>query len=455
MLPAAVALVALGLPAHASAEVLLDAIDDPDGATRAPTLIAPDGTRRPLARPGGRTTDLYQFPAVSPDRSLVARTLGRRLVLVPTDGGPRRILGPRGLRAPAQDPQSDADPGLGDPDSGSFYSVFGTVGPSVWWDTDGSHVRRDALRTAAGTPAVLTCAVATGRCGLRPSPRGLERIAARTDGSSLWSGDTPPEVDRYVSSGPLVPGDRVRATPAAVRRVRKVLREPHADALVLVAPGGAERTLWSSRRSYAAGVTSFNASEGGPGGTIITWTRSRYVLQTRRRNGRPQGRLRIRTVAEGSWRISPSGRRSTFRVHPAAGDRLDSVTAPAGPHGWYGSVRTRRGRYVTVTVDDAGAVRPVLLDGQALTGRRLRASFGLPTPASDTAPELAASQDLVGISGYEAATDSLIASVYTGGTEEVHQVVARVPLAGGPPSLLSPFPNPAVGGAALSVVTAW
>ncbi|MEV4422021.1 hypothetical protein AB0L40_18860 [Patulibacter sp. NPDC049589] len=456
-MPAAVVAAAL-VPASAPADVLLDPllVGGEVAAGHAATLVGPDGSWRTLAAPGGGIRDRFQVSAVSPDHRVVARTSGRRVVLVPTDGGRPRVLGLRGLRVPAPERQAAPDPGIGDPD-GSFgfgLSVGGT--PAVWWDADGSHVRRDAVRSPAGTPVVVTCTVASGRCSSRRSPRGLQRVAARGDGGSLWTGTTPPDVEQLVSLGPLADGTWVRATPAAVRRARAVLRRPHPDALVLVTPAGTERTLWSTRRSYAQGVTDTAPSEGGPGGTIVAWDRTTYALQTRRRKGRPQARLRVRTVAEGLWRIAPSGRRSTFRARTTAGDRLESVDGPAGPHGWYGTVRDRRGRALPATVDARGVVRRVLLDGRPPTVGAIQAALGLGAlPAAGSDGTGGGPRDVVGVSGYEAATDSLIATYTVGPVEDLRQVVARLPVAGGPPSPVLPRPGSPAGDPRLVIATAW
>jgi hypothetical protein len=449
--PATIAVfAALALAPGAGADVLLDPLVDGLEGGGSPILVTPDGARRTLADPGGGESDRPQYGAVSPDRRLVARTTGRRMVLLPTDGGPRRVLGRTGLRPPAPARPVIDIPGIGG--SGGSFGVFvGGTKPVVWWDADGSHVRRDRLRGPGGAAVIESCAVTTGRCSLRTAPDGMDRIAARADGGSLWTVTTPPEVAAITDYGELALGRWVRASPAAVRRVRAVLARRSRDALVLVGPGGGRRTLWSARRSAAGGTVGFDASESGPGGTVVAWERAAYSLQTRRRAGRPQARLRRRIVAEGQWIVSPAGRRTTFRTRAQEGERLVSVGGPAGAHGWYGLVRDRRDRYAIATVTPDGTVRRVPLAGRPLTDRALHRALGL--GASGT---VVFGTSTLGAVGYEAATDSLVVSyLVRRGSDDLRQVLARVPLGGAAPSLVQPLQGPSSEGPAAVVATAW
>jgi hypothetical protein len=221
---------------------------------------------------------------------------------------------------------------------------------------------------------------------------------------------------------------------------------------VLRGPDGRDRTLWRARRSYAAGATTFDVSEDG---TFVSWRRTSFALQTRRRDGRPEGRLRQRVTGHGVWRITTTGRRADFPLRGVPADADVTVDVPVGPHGWSGLVRDARDRYSTVTVDRTGAVRPVLLGGRPITGRRLVSALGLPSPASGDDPTFAAIADLVTPSGYESATDSLVTLVFAGEGEHVQLAVARVPLAGGAPTLVRPTAKPGREESVLTLVTAW
>jgi hypothetical protein len=454
----AVSAAVAGLASPAGADVLVQATpSEPDAVLPAPTLVATDGTRRELATGRREFPSGFVLPLVSPDRRTVAGPRGRRIELVPTDGSAATVIGRTDLRDPAPYRSPTTDPGFGDDGSSGFFSTIGS--PTVWWDADGSHVLRDAVRTAAGTPVVESCELATGRCTVRNSPRGLQRLGNTGDGGTLWTAAEPRRVQRYVGFGALSTERWVRATPGAVRRARAALRAPYRDQLLLVGPDGSHRTVWRSSRSFARGTTSLDASAPGPSGSIVGFDRTTYAVRTRTRKGRLEARLRTRTVARGHWRISSSGRRTSFRIRSAAGDGAVSVSAPAGPHGWYGGVADRRGRFVPVLVDDTGTATRITVAGRALTSPNLRAALGLPAAGGGRAAEAFSA---VFASGFEAATDSLIVTSYDGAggagdgeDEEARQVVARVPLDGGAPSLIAFRPEPLARDSSLVQVTAW
>jgi hypothetical protein len=431
----------------ASADVLFDNQGGADPRERAPILASPEGALRQLADPGGAETDGFLSWVVSPDRRLLARESGTRTVLLPTGGGSPRVVGPGGLRPKASE-------SLGGDSGGSYYVVIGDSGSAVWWDADGRHVLRDDVRTRAGTPAVVSCEPDSGRCTARAAPRGLLRVGTRLDGGSLWTGRTPLAVRRVLELGGGVGYRWSGATAAAVRRARAALGRPVTDTLVLASTDGTERELWRSRDSYATGTMSLSPSEGGEDGTIVVRSRIRYAVQTRRRGGRLQARLRYTETHEAPWRIDPQGRRTTFVPRSSDGDRLTSVGVRVPGRGWLGVAGSPHGRDVPVTVDADGTVRRILVNGRAATASAVHGALGLsPTPVPGFGFALPAG---LSVAGYEAATDSAVVSYYDGTTAGgLRQVVARVPLAGGPPSLVVPPADASDDDPDLMQVTVW
>jgi hypothetical protein len=429
----------------ASADVLFDNEGGEDARERAPILVSPDGTLRQLADPGDR--DASGLWVASPDRRLLARESGTRTVLLPTDGGSPRVVGPGGLRPKA----SESLGGWG----GTYASAtLGDLGSAVWWDADGRHVLRDDVRTPAGTPAVVSCEPDSGRCTTRAAPRGLLRVGTRLDGGSLWTGRTPLAVRRVLEFGRGVGYSWSGTTVAAVRRARAALGRPVADTLVLASTDATERVLWRSRDSYATGTMSLSPSEGGEDGTIVVRSRIRYAVQTRRRGGRLQARLGYAVADEVPWRIDPDGRRTTFVPRSSDGDRLTSVGVRVPGRGWLGVARSLHGRHLPVTVDADGTVRRILVNGRAATAGAIHGAVGLsPTPVPEFGIALPAG---LAVAGYEAATDSAVVSYYDGTTGGgLRQVVARVPLAAGPPSLVVPPADASDDDPDLMEVTVW
>ena len=382
----------------------------------APTLLAPDGRRQLLAPPRAGVFDASIVGAPSPDRRLLAQTIGTRIRLLPTDGGRPWQLRLRGARL--HDPFADVDAG----DSGGSFLLGGAPLPT-WWSPDGRAVLRDGLEVH-GRQVVARCVLATRSCRALPVPRSGMRLASLDDGASLWAPTQAPLLALAVRFAPV--GRWRTVVREEVRRARATLRRPSLDRLALLGPRGRVRDLWRRRSVPGRAIRSMVASGGGPRGALVAWVDGWGRIATRLRHGRLQASLRSRTTRRGLWRVTPDGQLRRIRLRPTSPAReLADLHAAAGARGWLATASTGGGREVLATIDARGTLRPVMLAGRPLDAEALWSAAGLPPQRRDAPRALPV--------GYEQATDAAIVSAVW----DERSAIVRVPLDGRPPTALT------------------
>jgi hypothetical protein len=410
------------LAAPASGDVLrFDSFERESKRGSVPTLLSLDGGRRTLAPvPWGRFHDPVKDLTVSPDGTRVAITVGTRLVLLPTDGGPAVTLRDPALR-------------LGPPAPG--WAGVGTT--STWWNADGTALTTGPLETRGGRTAVRRCTVAPVRCRTEVL-RDTRVVGGLPDGRLLVTQTH--GVLRPASDGAYV-GWAARGA-GWVRRMRTLLRRPRTTTLwAEPAAGSAARVAWRGRLRPSDGVPRFQAlvPTGPSSGALLQFETLRLRLQTRRRDGRLQARVIPRSGAAAIWRITPDARRRTL---PApANQTIQRFASPAG--GWFGTVvRTFRDdtrSSLPAHIAPDGRVDEIRVGGRPLVSRSLHDALGRPAarriPPPD--PDFGEGEAEVRIVGFERVTNSLVV-VYD---EADGQGLARVPVDGRPPVLIEFVPE--------------
>jgi hypothetical protein len=385
------------------------------------TLVGQAG-RRPLASPGvdgPAGQPLLAVPAtVAPDRRHLAWPGRTGVRLIPTDGGAVRTLRLPGART--FDPLAGVDAPRG---SSAFLSFVLGSGPRTWWTADGTSVRRAGL-ALDGHQVITRCTVADGRCDAQPAPSRSLFLSGLGDGASLWSANVLPLIVRLARDAGF--GRWERATPAGLRRGRAALRAPVREHLTLVTADGSARTVWQRRTSSERRVRSLSPSGAGPAGTLVTWMDTRSIMRTRRRGGRLESQVRDRLVDRGAWLVAPDGAVRPLAVRP---DRLGIVFEAAGPavgdRGWLAVASTTRGTPLLALVEPGGRLSPLGLGGRTATATALWSALGVPEGTDDAGPSL-------GAPAYEASTGSAIVDL----TWDERQVLARIPLDGGAPTVV-------------------
>jgi hypothetical protein len=411
------AILCVGLAARAprvAADVVLTPIENgPDRARYAPpsTLVTPTGARRRLAGHRiGDGEDGLVVPSASPDGRFVARRFEHRIVVVPTDGARPRMLAAPGVRA-------------------EYFAG------RVWWDRAGAQVFTNSVRDLWGDPAVQRCVVATGSCTTTPVGT-RELVGPLPAGGAVWTGGSPWQaLEITVGDGEelLDATDRWLAVSRAdVRRVRRALRRRIATRTVVLGPDGASvRTLWSARRSAAAGIDDVSGAASGPTGTLVGRERVRHRLRTRTRAGRLELRLVERRGPRVLWQVDDAGGRTPIPSRSAEGDRFGASDPVGTPDGWAQAAMARHGTALLGVASADGATRRVLVGGRPVTVRALHDALAL--PAGDR-PDDRVSSTYLGVAAYEASTRSLIVGY---GDAADRSVLARVPLDGGVPTLVT------------------
>jgi hypothetical protein len=373
--------------------------------------VTPTGERRRLARHRiGDGEDGLVVPSASPDGRFVARRFEHRIVVVPTDGARPRMLAAPGVRA-------------------EYFAG------RVWWDRAGAQVFTNSVRDLWGDPAVQRCVVATGSCTTTPVGT-RELVGPLPAGGAVWTGGSPWQaLEITVGDGEelLDATDRWLAVSRAdVRRVRRALRRRIATRTVVLGPDGASvRTLWSARRSAAAGIDDVSGAASGPTGALVGRERVRHRLRTRTRAGRLELRLVERRGPRVLWQVDDAGGRTPIPSRSAEGDRFGASDPVGTPDGWAQAAMARHGTALLGVASADGATRRVLVGGRPVTVRALHDALAL--PAGDR-PDDRVSSTYLGVAAYEASTRSLIVGY---GDAADRPVLARVPLDGGVPTLVT------------------